>query len=272
MTACEHDHSEGNRRAPQVDYDVFVNWDARLTREAPFFRRIFDEVGATRVIDVGAGSARHSLMFASWGLTVDSVDPDDSMLEQAERNIADAAERVAESGGAVRLTRGGFGELATLGLAGADALICTGNALPHVRDHAGLREAFADFAAVVRPGGAVVLHLLNHARLLGAKPHAIPPVVRETEEGTLVFLRVLDYPADRDVIGFDFLTLTRDPAGTWDLASRRSEHVALPAQLLQRELEAAGFERVELLGGHDGHALSDADESVIVVARRAAGV
>lgn len=257
-----------SRVAPQVDYDVFVNWDARLTREAPFFRRVFDEVGARNIIDVGAGSARHSLMFASWGLSVDAVDPDDSMLAQAETNIAEAASRVAEAGGEVRLVRGGFGELAARGLGSADALVCTGNALPHVTDRAGLRVALADFAAVLRPGGVVVLHLLNHGRLLEKKPRTIPPVVRETPEGTLVFLRVLDYPEDRAVISFDFVTMTRDAEGHWDLASRRSDHTALPPELLRTELEAEGFEHVELLGGHDGHALTDADESVIVVARR----
>ena len=257
-----------SRVAPQVDYDVFVNWNRRLEREAPFFRRVFDQAEARNVIDVGAGSARHSLIFASWGLSVDAVDPDDSMLSQAEVNIAEAAAAVAEAGGVVRLIRGGFGELAELGLRDADALVCTGNALPHVRDVAGLRIALADFAAVLRPGGVVVLHLLNHGRLLANKPRTIPPVVRETPEGTLVFLRVLDYPEDRAVISFDFITLTRDAEGRWELASRRSDHPALPPELLRAELLAAGFEDVELLGGHDGHALTDADESVIVVAKR----
>jgi len=259
-----------SRIAPQVDYDVFVNWGKRLEREAPFFRRVFAEAGAHRIIDVGAGSARHSLMFASWGLSVDAVDPSDSMLEQAERNIAQAATQVAEAGGEVRLVRGGFGELATLGLRDADALVCTGNALPHVADVAALRVAFADFAAVLRPGGVVVLHLLNHGRLLANKPRTIPPVLRDTPEGTLVFLRVLDYPEDRAVISFDFITMTRDAEGQWELASRRSDHTALSPELLRAELEAAGFEHVELLGGHDGHALTDADESVIVVAKRPA--
>ncbi len=256
------------KTAPQVDYDTFVNWDARLTREAPLFRQVFAEVSAASVIDVGAGSARHAIMFATWGLSVDAVDPDDSMLAQAETNVADAAQAIAEAGGELRLSRGGFGELAGLGLGPADALVCTGNALPHVGSIGALRAAFADFAAVVRPGGAIIVHLLNHARLLAKRPRSIPPVVRDTPDGLRVFLRVLDYPEDVHAIGFDFLTLTRDASDHWGLESRRSEHTALPPELLRAELEAAGFDRVELLGGHDGHALTEDDESVIVVARR----
>ena len=102
--------------------------------------------------------------------------------------------------------------------------------------------------------GSVVLHLLNHSRLLANKLATIPPVVRDTPDGTLVFLRVLDYPEGGEVIGFDFLTMTRDAEGGWQIASRRSLHTALPPELLRTELQAAGFEHIELLGGHDGNA------------------
>ena len=263
--------AEEPRVAPASDYDTFVNWDARLARELPFFERVFAETGVSSLIDVGAGSARHAIAFAEQGISVDAVDPDDSMLAQAEANVADAAERIAEAGGELRLVRGGFGELAVLGLGPADALTCTGNALPHADGLAGLREALADFSAVLRPGGVLVLHLLNHARLLGGKPRVIPPIIREVPEGTRVFLRVIDYPAGDEFLDFDFVTLTRDADGVWDVASRRSPHTALPFELLRTELAAAGFERIEAFGAHDGHAFdAETDESVIVVARRGA--
>ena len=256
-------------RALVSDYDTFVNWNARLARELPFFREVFEDVGAASVIDVGTGSARHAIAFASWGIAVDAVDPDDSMLAAAEENTAAEAERIEAAGGQLRLARGGFGELAALGLGDADALTCTGNALPHVRGVAGLRMALADFHAVLRQGGTLVLHLLNHDRLLATKQRAIMPVIREVPEGTRVFLRVIDYPAQGgEFLGLDFATLVRDNAGAWTVASHRSAHTIITAETLTRELEAAGFERVELFGGHDRHELSDADESMLVVARR----
>ena len=259
------------RVAPASDYDTFVNWNARLARELPFFQRLFAEAGVKSLIDVGAGSARHAIAFAEQGLVVDAVDPDDSMLVQAEANVADAAGRIAEAGGTLRLVRGGFGELASLGLGLADALTCTGNALPHVAGLAGLREALADFRAVLRPQGVMVLHLLNHARLLDGKQRAILPIVREVPEGTRVFLRLIDYPEGAEFLDFDFVTLTRDAGGVWDVASRRSPHTALPLQALSAELSEAGFEHIEAFGAHDGRAFAaDKDESVIVVARRGA--
>ncbi|MDO8987064.1 MAG: hypothetical protein Q7V14_02445, partial [Coriobacteriia bacterium] len=85
---------------------------------------------------------------------------------------------------------------------------------------------------------------------------------------TKVFLRVIEYPSAGEFLDFDFLTLTRALDGEWDLTHRRSEHTAIPAELLAQELSCAGFGDIELLGGHDGHALTDADESIIVVAKR----
>lgn len=274
--ATEHSDTGGRpdrtdlKPARAADYDQFVDWDKRLAREEPLFRRVFSEADARRVIDVGAGSARHAIMFASWGLDVVAVDPDESMLAQARENAAAAARTIAETGGSLRIERGGFGELAAAGLGSADVLTCTGNALPHVGGHEGLRAALADFVAVLRPGGLVVLHLLNHARLLAQRTRSIPPVVRDTPEGVKVFLRVIDYPQSGEFIDFDFLTLVRDARGAWSLSDRRSLHTALPVELLTEALVSAGFENVEAFGDHAGTALDlDRDESVIVVARRA---
>lgn len=255
--------------ARTCDYDKFVDWDKRLAREAPLFRRVFDEVGAHSVLDVGAGSARHAIMFATWGLDVIAVDPDESMLARAESNIAEHAGQIALSGGSLQLLQGGFGELGRLGLGPCDVLTCTGNALPHVAGLDGLRTTLADFAVVTRDGGALVLHLLNHARMLLLRPRTMPPVLRETDEGEKVFLRVIGYPPGDEYLDFDFLTLSRDVQGEWELASRRSAHTALPLDLLERELASAGFDVVSALGSHDGGPLDPAiDESVIVVARR----
>jgi SAM-dependent methyltransferase len=253
------------------DYDTFVNWDVRLARELPFFRSVFADAGAQRVIDMGCGSARHAIEFACAGMKVDGVDPDEAMLASARVNAADAAEKIARNGGELALAHGEFGELAALGLRDADAITCTGNALPHVRGLEGLRLALVDFCDALKPSGALVLHLLNHDRLLKTRQRTLPPPVREVPEGTRVFLRVIDYPADGgEFLGMDFVTLVRDAAGEWTVASHRSPHTMLSRTTLERELGDAGFDRVEFFGAHDRHPLTDADESLIVLARRRA--
>jgi glycine/sarcosine N-methyltransferase len=257
---------------PAADYDRFVDWRKRLEREGPFFRRQFETHGVRRVIDVGSGSGMHAVMWATWGLEVIGVDPDESMRAQAEINAAAAADEIARAGGSVRFVAGGFGELASLGLGPADAVTCTGNALPHIAGLEALAPTVQDFASVLRPGGIAVLHLLNHARLIEKGVRSIPPVVREADDGTWVFLRVMDYTPGG--IRFDFLTLHR-PAGAWEngaeweTTSRRSVHTALPSSALRGALVGAGFEDVSVFGDHTGRPLdAEADESLIVLAVR----
>jgi len=181
--------------------------------------------------------------------------------------LAAARANAAAVGLDVPFLEGGFGGVADL-VGETDALTCTGNALPHVSGVEGLREALADFSAAVRPGGVLVLHLLNHDRLVDGRVRSVPPVVRDTPEGTKVFLRVLDHLDDG--IRFDFLTLTRGPSGTWALASRSSVHTVLRSAFLAGELERAGFVGVALFGDHAGAAFDPMmHESVIVTARRA---
>lgn len=265
------------------EYDELVDWDRRLTREGPFFKELFETHGVRRVADVGAGSARHAILFASWGNDVIAIDPDPKMLALARENIAAAHS-------SVRIAEGGFGEVRRIVGGQVDAVICTGNALPHVRSLEALREALADFAAVLRPGGLLVLHYLNHHRLMEQNIRTMSPVFRETPAGDKFFLRLLTYTPERDGVLFDFVTLVRDasvgetphtieswpktldmdPSGGWTLRSRRSLHFAMPLDLISAELERAGFTGVRAFGDHAGRSLDiDADESMIVVAERA---
>jgi len=270
------------RHNDEREYDELVDWNARLAREAPFFERLFTEHRVHSVADVGAGSARHAILFRSWGLDVWAIDPSEDMLELARENAA-----AAESD--VRIVAGGFGEVAGIVGAPVDAVVCTGNALPHVRSIEGLREALADFTASLRPGGVLVLHYLNHHRLVTQRIRTMNPVFRETPGGDKFFIRVLDYTPSGDGVLFDFVTLVRDPSvreaghtieswpktleddpsGGWSLRARRSLHFAMGLPLITAELERAGFADVRAYGDHARRALDvDVDESVIVTALR----
>ena len=270
------------RHNEEREYDELVDWDRRLGREAPFFERLFAEHGVGSVADVGAGSARHSIMYRAWGLDVWAIDPSDDMLDLARENAA-------RLGSDVRVLKGGFGEVAALVGRQVDAVTCTGNALPHVRSMEGLREALADLSAVLRPGGLLVLHFLNHHRLVTQRIRTMQPVFRETPTGDKFFLRLLGYTPSGDGILFDFVTLVRDasvretphtieswpktldgdPSGGWSIRSRRSLHFSMPPGLLTAELERAGFGDVRLYGDHAFRVLdAETDESVIITAVR----
>lgn len=265
----------GPARAPVPepnDYDRFVDWHKRLDRESPFYRHEFEAHKVGSVIDVGCGTGMLPVHWATCGLHVIGVDPDESMLAKAAVNAEEARAAIEAAGGSVRFVRGGFGDLAGLGLGPADAVTCTGNALPHLSGQDALAPTLQDFAAVLRPGGLLVLHLLNHDRLLSSHIRAIPPVVRDAEDGTWAFLRFMDY--EDAGIRFDFVTLHRLPlawevGAPWETTSRRSLHTALPSSLLRGGLVGAGFPDVQVFGDHAKAPFRpDEDESVLMVAVR----
>ncbi len=276
-TPGDHDGHRG------AHYDEMVDWTKRLGRELPFFTRTFEEADVRRVADVGCGSGRHAAAFAREGYEVVGIDPSPGMLAQAEE-VAKAA------GVDVPFVQGAFGGVTTIvakAFGGpADAVVTLGNGLPHVDGMMGARLAFTDFATALRPGGVLVLHLLNHARLQRNRPVALAAKMNRLSDGQIaVVLRILDYSTEGLVI--EFVQLGRktgvvEPTRTnafidsdestaeWELVTRRSLHTWLPAETLETELAKAGFERIEVLGDHTGRPLDiDADESVIVVARKA---
>jgi len=256
-----------------VGYDVTVDWDRRLARELPFIERIFRETGEVRrIIDVGSGTGRHAIALVERGFEVTGVDPGVEMLERAHANAVAA-------GVDVRFVEAGFGQLADLGLGEVDAVMCTGNALPHVDGIAGLEAALRDFAAVIRPGGVLILHLLNHERLLAVRPRSLPLVLRESGGDTVAFFRLFDYdPSDApERIWLEFVTTVKSAsearAGAgdlgWSVTANRSAHTVMPPSVLCEALERTGFGGFRVYGDHGGKEFeSQADESVIVTARR----
>jgi len=137
-------------------YDVLVDWPKRLTHEEPFYRRLFDPIGARRLVDVACGTGQHAAMFHSWGLCVEASDVDPKMIDRARARFGEP-ERLQF---AVR----GFEEPV-----GApepfDVAVCVGNSLALAPDAATAERAIREMLAAVRDGGVVVVHLLNLWRL-----------------------------------------------------------------------------------------------------------
>ena len=64
-----------------------------------------------------------------------------------------------------------------------DAVLVLGNSLPNAGSDAGLRAALAGLAAAVRPGGILLLHLLNYPKLVAAGGGDPKPFYRVAPDG-----------------------------------------------------------------------------------------
>lgn len=133
-------------------YDAVIDWPKRLANEEPFYRRLFDEVGAERVLDAACGPGRHAAMFHSWGLSVEGADVDARMIEFC-RSTHGESDRL-------RWRRRSFADPPPE--PGAfDAVICVGNSLSLAEDDTLLERAVGAMLASLRPGGVCIVQALN---------------------------------------------------------------------------------------------------------------
>ena len=137
-------------------YEALVDWPQRLAREEPFYRRVFDAHRVRRVVDVACGSGHHAAMFQRWGLSVEGADFSPAMIDRARRQYG-------ESPG-LRWAVRSFDQPIDADEP-FDAAICAGNSLALAADRPMVERTIQRMLAAVRPGGILIVHVLNLWRL-----------------------------------------------------------------------------------------------------------
>jgi glycine/sarcosine N-methyltransferase len=238
-----------------ADYDRFVHWEARLAHELPFFERLFQQHGVERVLDAACGTGQHAIALARRGYDVLGADLSAPMIERARQNAArhDAAD--------VTFVVAGLGGLASLGER-FDAVLCLGNSLPHLLTAAAVAGALADFAAVLRPGGLLVIQNRNLDRVWAEQERFMPPQVHHEDGQEWLFVRFYDFhPA---TLTFNMLCLRQGPQG-WAQDIESTQLRPIFQCDLGQGLVEAGFAHVDFYGDYGGSAF-DAQESGDLIA------
>lgn len=134
------------------DYDALVNWQRRLANEEPFYRAVFEQVGAASVLDVACGTGHHAAMFASWGLHVEAADVSEAMIAycRACHGESEMQRWVLRSFTEPVARPGTF-----------DAAVCVGNSLAVAGDLETAGRVVGNMLGALRPGGACIVHVLN---------------------------------------------------------------------------------------------------------------
>jgi glycine/sarcosine N-methyltransferase len=247
------------------DYDSLVAWEARLGREGGFFKRLFDDAPARRVLDAACGTGMHAIAFARQGRQAAGADLSPVMVERARENARAA-------GVAADFRVAGFGGIARVFGPSWDAVTCLGNSLPHCADEAALAACLSDFAALLRPGGLLVAQNRNYDRLLKDRARVMPLTARGGGEEETLFLRITDFPPpgspQEESLTFTVITLRRR-GNRWTQEAQSTPLRALRRAAVERALREAGFTGIQAFGGYDGSPFDpDASADLVVVARR----
>ena len=133
-------------------YEALVDWPKRLVREAPFYRDLFAEHAVKRIVDVACGTGHLVSKFNDWGLHVEGSDVSPAMIDRARHEFGEPH--------GLRWTVRDF-VTSIEGESRPDAVICVGNSLALASDHHLARQAVQTMMRAVRPGGIIILQVLN---------------------------------------------------------------------------------------------------------------
>ncbi|MDA1194947.1 MAG: class I SAM-dependent methyltransferase [Planctomycetota bacterium] len=239
-------------------YRKLIAWDRRIAREEPFLRRCLG--AGTSVLDLGCGTGEHVAWFARSGWRAVGLDRSETMIEAAREHEARGEGRFVL--GDALSPQAALPEEPPFDLA-----LCLGNMLPHVLDDAELASFVRGAAAVLAPGGRLLVQILNYAKLLSDDVTALPVNVRRGDgEERIVFLRLMARAPHGRVLFFP-TTLTLDVDAEEPLhvhTTRRVELRAWSAEQLTHVFESAAF-HVEQFGDMEGGAYDPAASHDLVV-------
>lgn len=233
-------------------YEAMIDWPKRLANEGPFYRRLFDRIGAKSVVDVACGTGRHAAMFHSWRLRVEGADISPKMIGRARAAFG-------EPEGLAWAVRGFDEDIPAE--EPFDAAVCAGNSLALAADAAVAERAVARMLAGVRSGGLVVIHLLNLWRLADG-PCVWQKCLRAAlPEGEVLITKGVHRCGNRGYVDLLVATLHGDVR----MQSESARLLAFDAPDLQRMADEAGAAGVEFFGDYrDGP--FDRQESVDLIA------
>lgn len=265
-------------------YEALVDWPRRLEREGPMFRRLFEQTGVQRVLDVACGPGYHAAIFHQWGLEVEGADLSEAMIQRAItlHGQAPGLRWVVRDFQTPTPEPGYF-----------DAAVCIGNSLALAEDKQTAAETVQQMVRAVRPGGLIVIQVLNLAALpegatcwqkclaatIGGQPKLILKGVHRAGDRVFVDLLLVELsaanlaaseatsqPAGQAVCQADSLQPAPLPATSPDSAltmdAQLGRPVSLPwqaqsevllgfsAEELQQMARQAGADQMLLYGGY----------------------
>lgn len=143
-------------------WDDLIDWKKRAASEGNFFIDQLKARGAKKILDVATGTGFHSVRLLEEGFEVVSADGSADMLAKAFENGLTHGEHILRVVLADWrcLNRDVHGEY--------DAIICLGNSFTHLFAERDRRKALAEFYAMLKHDGVLILDQRNYDAILDA--------------------------------------------------------------------------------------------------------
>ncbi len=219
-----------------------------------FFLQLWQQNNADRVLDLACGSGLLARKLAKQGLRVTGIDLEEEMIVKARQAAAAEDSSVDFRVGDMRDAGGVDGEY--------DGAICVGNSLAHLLDKEDILRTLQAMGQRLRPGGILVIQIVNFDRILAQGPTDLPDVVR-SDVGFAFYRRYV--PQASGLVEFQsrFITLPDQTEHTNSINLR-----AIRQEELAGWLQDIGFTDLRFYGGFDKSPYAKDSYATVVTAVR----
>jgi glycine/sarcosine N-methyltransferase len=213
------------------DYDRMISFEKRLDIEEPIFRNLIEKYSIKSALDAGAGTGFHSILLANSGVRITAVDISEKMLSKLEQNVKN-------HNLTINIVKSDFLKL-RLPDSSFNAVFCLGNSLVHLSSITHLKKVIANFATLLKPGGVMILQLLNYDRIMKQKKHV--QSIKKTDNN--FYIRYYEFHQKQII--FNLLTINSN-----DLSHSLHSVPIQPIRSseLRNVLKKSGFGKITLYG------------------------
>jgi glycine/sarcosine N-methyltransferase len=217
------------------DYHLFYkDWWAAVAREEAYFDALFRPRGIQTVLDASCGPGTQAIGLARSGYTVTAADPSAALLDRAREHARGA-------GVALTFVKSSYAQLMEHVRGPFDAIITTGNSLPHLIADADIAQALANFAQLIKPGGILLIGVRDFDAILAERPRFYPRYIHDREGERIIGFDVWDYDdGPPPTIKFHNFAV-RGADDDWSVSCNPVIYRALRQDELRTFMQAAGF-------------------------------
>ncbi|WP_262888328.1 class I SAM-dependent methyltransferase [Draconibacterium mangrovi] len=195
-----------------------------------FVKNKLGELPGKHILDIGCATGELAFQLAEGGAELIGIDLNEDLLQQAIDNKKHE-KLTFQQGNMLELTQDFKAQQ-------FDAVLCFGNTLVHLNSEALVLQMLEGAKCVLKPGGQLLIQLLNYDYICSEPVDALPVI--DTEN--IKFIRRYNFIENAELIGFqtdlEIKAINR-------IVSNETPLLALKSEALRTLLEKAGFQNIQ---------------------------
>ena len=219
----------------------FRDWQTQLEREGLGLRAIFRGQGVLDILDTACGVGTQSIPLTQLGYNVTACDPSPGMLKVAREHAASLG--IEDR---IKFHRTDFDGLISHVDGPYDAVICKGNALPHLIEDEHIETTLLIFWELLRPGGILVIGMRDFEPFLEYRPRFLPGLSHiDQDDEEFITFEIWEWRDGPPVIATQNLYIVEGTAPTLKTTKRSVTFRPLSTDEVKVVLLELGYENIE---------------------------